>query len=107
MPEVAPVGFVDSRARTDDLGAAELGVGGCEDVVEVRPLDYVGLDEDGAGGAAVLGGVLVDERLGFGTQGEVGEEDVAVSFEELLGEDVVDAGSCAGDDGGFALDGEG
>lgn len=78
--------FEDSRTWTDDVRATELFVGFVEGMFELRPDRYVGLDEDGAGFAAVCGGVLIDEGLGFGAEGDVGYEDVAAFVEEEAGE---------------------
>lgn len=79
MPEVGGVGLVDACARTDDVEGGEGEQGGFEHVPEAGPGGYVCLEEDGFGGG---GGVFGEEGLGFGAEGQVGEEDVASAGEE-------------------------
>jgi len=82
-------GFVDAGAGTDDVCAAEFARCDGEDALQLVPFADVGFLEDGAGGGAGWGGVGGEEGVGFGAEGEVGEEDVAVLGEEGAGEVVV------------------
>ena len=90
-PEIRPMRLIHSSPRTDDVSAAELLFRNVEHVVQVRPLDYVCLDEDSTSFAVVLGRVLVDELLSFRTEGQVGDYDVAVASKEKLRECEIDA----------------
>lgn len=82
-------GFVDPSPGTDDVCAAEFARCDGEHALQLVPFADVGLLEDGAGGGAGWGGVGGEEGVGFGAEGEVGEEDVAVVGEEGAGEVVV------------------
>jgi len=84
-------GFVDPCPGTDNVCAAELAGRDGEHSLQLVPFSDVGLLEDGAcgGGGRGRGGVGGDEGAGFGAEGEVGEEDVAVAGKEGVGEVVV------------------
>ena len=81
-------GLVDAGAGTDDVDGAEFPVCDTEHALQMLPVADVGPLEDGFGGGGA--GVVGDEVLGFGPEGEVGEEDVAVFGEEGAGEGEVD-----------------
>ncbi len=87
VPEIGPVRFEDAGAGTYDVSSAELLISYVKGVVEVGPFHDIGFDEHAAG----LSGVVVDEFLCFGTQAEVGDDDVAIVGEEEFGEAVIDA----------------
>lgn len=80
--------FIDPRPRTDNIRAPKLLRRDGEHSLQLRPFSDVGLLENGAGGGGG-GGMGGDESAGFGAEGEVGEEDVAVAGEEGAGEVVV------------------
>ena len=93
MPEVGPVRVEDAGAGADDVDCAEGGEGCGEEGGELGPGGYVcGVEEGGWGGGGGGGGgwgVSREEVLGFGAEGEVGEEDVAAFGQEEGGEGVV------------------
>ena len=62
-----------------------------EHSLQLMPFSDIGLLEDGAGRRLRGVGVVGDELLGFGAEGEVCEKDVATVGEEGAGEVVVDA----------------
>jgi hypothetical protein len=90
-PEVAK-GFLEyTGARAHDVDGAEGALGRVEGVLELRPGCHVAFFEDsssasagGAGGAGRGGGV--DEVLGFGPEGQVGDKNVAAFGDEGFGE---------------------
>jgi hypothetical protein len=87
-PEVTK-GFLEyAGARAHDVDGAEGALGCVEGVLELCPGCHVAFFEDGsstsAGGAGRGGGV--DEVLGFGPEGQVGDENVAAFGDEGFGE---------------------
>lgn len=93
VPEVGKGRLVDAGAGADDVDAAEVRRRGREHGFELGPVAHVGLLEDGLASAVGCAGwlVCVDERLGFGPEGEVGEDDVGALFEEEPCEFEIDA----------------
>ena len=86
--EVAKSFLEYASARAHDVDGAEGALGRVEGVLELCPGCHVAFFEDGSsvstGGAGRGGGV--DEVLGFGPEGQVGDEDVAVFGDEYFGE---------------------
>ena len=85
VPEIAPVWLRDAGAGTDDGDVAEGGGGVLEHGCQGGPGGDVGAVEESTsrGGGRTCGvglGVVVlgEEVGGFGAQGQVGEEDIAV-----------------------------
>ena len=87
-PEVAK-GFLEyASARAHDVDGAEGALSRVEGVLELCPGCHVAFFEDSSsvstGGAGRGGGV--DKVLGFGPEGQVGDEDVAAFGDEGFGE---------------------
>ena len=75
MPEIAKRGFVDAGAGADDIDASEVLGGAVKHGVEGVPVCYVCHLENG------FARMRVDKFLGFGTQGQVCEDDVGAMVE--------------------------
>jgi hypothetical protein len=82
-PEAAKGFLEDAGAETHDVDGAEGTLGRVEGVLELCPGCHVTFFEDGS--RARRGGG-VDEVLGFGPKGQVGDEDVAAFGDEGFGE---------------------
>ena len=78
---------VDTCAGTDDVDGVELSGSDGEHAFELRPRCYIGVLKDGSW----VGRVLLEERLGFWTEREVGDENITAAWEEERCEAEVDA----------------
>lgn len=104
VPEVGPVGLVDTGPWTDDVDGPELPDGHVEHVGQGRPRRHVRLGEDGPWALAGVA-VLCDELLGIGPEGEVCEDDIAAARQKQSCKGEVD--SCAFMSARFMLSGIG
>ena len=89
--------LVHSCAWTHNVCASEVRYCYLEHLVELCPICHICLLEDGLRAGGGGGGVLREQRLCFGTQSEVGDDDVAAFREEELCEAEVDTGAGSGD----------
>ena len=75
----------DPSARTDDVSTTKV-LGRCrEHGFELLPIRDICFLEDGTSGSTGGARVGVDEFLGFGPEGQVGEDDIALLAEEDTG----------------------
>ena len=58
MPEAAKAGFEDTRARTNEVNATELGVGNVERASQLTPICNIGLYEYGSRSGGSSGAVV-------------------------------------------------
>ena len=84
-------GLVDTGTWTDNICASQLLVCDMKHALQLLPVSNVGLLEDGFSGGLRMIGVAGDELLGFGAEGQVGEEDVAFPVEEGAREGEIDS----------------
>jgi hypothetical protein len=82
-PEVANGFLEDAGAGAHDVDGAEGTLGRVEGVLELCPGCHVAFFKDGT---RARGGGGVNEVLGFGPKGQVGDEDVAAFGDEGFGE---------------------